>query len=143
MNNYLALEPLLVAELERILDGAAEVRLFDSLNRTTELSKPVTVFVGYAGDTREGEVRGVTQRWTQQWLTVAVVRALKPGEQLRVEAGQIIATLIEGLGGWTPDRQRYGPLSRNTGTGTRYEPGYVEFPLQWETTLTIRSNPHG
>lgn len=144
MDDYLALEPLIKTRLDGLVSGVGIHSLATLGDERSRVQLAPGIFVGYAGDRRGDDVRGALQTWHQGWWTVIAVRSAKggnTGQALRTEAGPLLGAVMQQLGGWTPDRKTYQPLARVAAAAPRYYIGYAEFPLRWETRITIRSTP--
>lgn len=140
MDDYLALETPLKAQLLTLEAGIHVESLADLGDVKSRMQLAPATFVGFAGDRRVEDVPDTLQQWVQQWWTVVAVRKAGggvTGAALREVAGPRMAKVINGLGGWTPDRKQWRPLSRVAAGQPSYYIGYAEFPLLWETRITI------
>jgi len=144
MQDYLGLEEPLQAKLQTLASGLQVRPLADLGDVKSRMQLAPAVFVGFAGDRRAEDVPETIQQWVQQWWTVIAVRAAgggHTGQKLRAAAGPALTEVINALGGWTPDRKQWRPLSRVAAGQPSYYIGYAEFPLLWETRISIPIAP--
>lgn len=150
LSDYLALEPLLLAQLKKILpEGWGAGYLFDLTDVRERQARAPAVFVGFAGDGVESSAGdGSTNRVFQEfWVIVAATtaRQTEAARDLRAKVGKILARLLnsaDGLAGWTPERKTWQPLEYRPGNTARYTAGYVEYPTLWRTRLTVKTTHH-
>jgi len=141
--DYLGLESHLKARLTALADSVPVHSLASLGDVKSRLHLAPAVFVGFAGDERSQDVADTLQQWTQRWWTVIAVKYAggRSAEALRNRAGPLLMNVINQLGGWTPDRSQWQPLRRSAASQPQYFIGYAEFPLQWETRVTIPIQP--
>lgn len=143
MDDYFALEEPLKARVTAISGGLQAHSLADLGDVKSRMQLADAVFVGFAGDRRAEDVPDTLQQWIQQWWTVIAVRTAgggNTGSKLRAAAGPVMMSVINGLGGWTPEPKQFRKLTRVTPGSPSFYIGYAEFPLLWETRLTVPIN---
>ena len=142
MEDYFALEPLLIAYLKTLCTEAEVIPLTDSTDLDQVAPRRVSVFTMFAGeviDFRNGasQLSPTVQVVTQRWLTVVSVQSaarVLDGLQLRQKAGPTLAKL-SGLQG--VKLKGFGPLRRVTPPGPRYKDNFAHFPLLWEVECDL------
>lgn len=142
MDDYLALEPLLKARIQAVVpQGTRVVSIAELGDWKSRAQLAPAVFVGYARDRLDSEAGGSNQAWLQEWWTVVGVRNARNmpgGDALRQQAGPLLATLMQALGGWSEDTTVYRKLRRQNPPQVQYYPGYAEFPQVWQTRVMVR-----
>lgn len=97
-------------------------------------------FVGFDGETVLVDADGGGQILAQRWLVVLVVRnaadTARNGALLR-DAGPLLIDVISALGGWRPDIQYIGPLTRAPAPRPFHGPGIGLFPLAFTVPLYL------
>lgn len=144
MDDYLAFEGPLKARIEALVAQGVRVRSIAELGEWQSRAQLApAVFVGYSRDLLDSSAGGANQAWLQEWWAVIAVRNVADtttGEALRRTAGPLLADVMQGLGGWTPDDSLFRALQRQNSPQTRYYVGYAEFPTLWQTRIVIRGS---
>ena len=136
LNDYLALEPLIVA---RLSDELADLNVKSTWGMAKIIEKfdlPPALLVFLEAD-KPGAVThdGTTHKVEQVWLCVLLVGDAEN------EAGEYISKIIRAMSGWTPDRKIYTPFAR---TASKFAPDYTPngiyyFPLAFSTTFVFNA----
>lgn len=139
---FMSIEPLLVARIgQTVKVPSLKVITASELAGVKENAQPVpAVHVIYDGFTVH-EDKGLVEI-VERWLTVVAVRNLKTarsGEDVRQDAGQILAALFESLLGWQADGVK--PLLPTNPPRPGFNAGYGYFPLAWSARLKKISMP--
>lgn len=142
--NFLALEPLLVARLtEQLADMVPKVHVMSAVDlagvtEATQITPAVhVVYQGY----RVTETRpdGTVVRVVQTWLaTVATrnARNLRTGDAARAEAGLIAGRVAQALMGFKPQATSK-PLRLVNGPGAGFSAGFAYLPLAFDAELVL------
>ena len=137
MTDYLFLEPLLVERIQASVAGLKAVFTASDLAAMEEQAQIApAAHVIYLGDeTGSGPgqqgTMGKTQIVTQQWAVVIAVYYADPadtGYGNRRLAGPLIAALLRGLSGWTP-QDTVKALTRGQPVRAHYANGYGYYPF--------------
>lgn len=139
--NWLALEPLLVARLKaevpelRAVYLAADIAALDVQQDPRDAATPAAhvmylgdqVGAGSAASAGSGEVQMVDQ----VWCVALVVRNARGAEAVRADMGPLLSRVIKSLAGWAPDLPGMRPLKRSSArTAPRFDgKGKAIFPL--------------
>lgn len=134
MDDYLAVEPMIVARLE---DQLADVTVkstwgMPKIPESFDLPPAVLIFLE---DDRPGPESDRSQKVEQVWLCLVVVN--DPGN----EAGSLIAQVIKTMSGWTPDRITFAPFKRvkSTFSPDTSPNGVYYFPLAFSTSFVFNT----
>lgn len=144
IENYLELEPLIVARIEAQVPGLRKVfgmaELATIRERAVQFSPCACVVydgdsvpAGEAARGGQGVAQAVLQRWVV-WLIVRNVRDGKDGAAARTDAGPLLSLLIKALAGWTPTPP-FRPLRRGNAPRPLFEDGAIHFPVLFEAPL--------
>lgn len=141
-DNFLALEPLLIARLEERLDKKIRILSAADLEQVASNQQPTpSVAVLYSGYSLSANV-SAGQRGAmsvhQRWLCVVCARNVTSlsGAQARFCAGAIIAAVIDALQGWRAG-DGFGPMTLGDGANAEFSNGLFYLPLGW--TVPIRN----
>ncbi|MBF0191628.1 MAG: hypothetical protein HQL99_10900 [Magnetococcales bacterium] len=134
MNDYLAVEPLLVARLNDQVNNVTVKSTWGMprIQETFDLPPAVLVFLE---EDRPGQIQlleeGATQQVEQTWLCLVVVADAEN------EAGPLIAQVIQALNGWQPAGEMFSPFKRVKSTFVPdYSPnGVYYFPVAFSTSF--------
>ncbi|MFA7239373.1 MAG: hypothetical protein WC091_04615 [Sulfuricellaceae bacterium] len=141
MDNYLGLEPLLIARLHaaapgfREIIGMADLASMQASRQTTPAA--LVIYQGDAlsgGDSRAGQ--GAVQVVVQTWLVVVAVRNERDtlgGADARCDAGVLITRTLQALSGWQAPGFR--PLVRVNAPKPGFNAGFAYFPLAFEARM--------
>ena len=144
IENYLELEPLIVARVASEVPGLRKVFGMAELASIREKAAQFApcACVVYDGDTvpsgdgargGQGQAQLVLQRWVV-WLIVRNVRDGNAGAAARTDAGPLLSLLITALAGWSPTPTRR-PLRRANAPRPLFEDGVIHFPVLFEAPL--------
>ena len=143
MDNYLALEGLLIARLRDQIPDIPSQGVKDLAGVKTLALPNASLFVYLVGD-HPGETAdlGANQQIRQSWTVEVVVRntfQAATGAGARQEAGPLLAQVIRALSGWTPDFTIYRALYREK---SEVRPGYSDdgflfYPLQFAVNFVF------
>lgn len=141
-DNFLALEPLLVARLvEQLADMVPKVHVLTAVDLTavteaTQLTPAIHVI--YNGHRiAETNSQGTMARIEQTWLAVVAirnVRKLANGEAARADAGLIASRAMRALMGFKPEPSSK-PLVLVNGPASGFSAGYQYLPLAFAAEL--------
>lgn len=143
--NFLALEPLLVAQLKaKLADVLPKIHVLtsadlDSVTEQTQLTPAVHVV--YADYHVAEERRGQTYRVEQTWLAVVVtrnMRALQTGADAREDAGLIAMRVLAALGGFQPAIVSH-PMVLIDGPKGGFRVGHQYLPLAFKAELVVKT----
>lgn len=98
-------------------------------------------FVGFDGEPLMIDTDGGGQILAQRWLVVLVVRNASDTARngaLRRDAGPLLLNVISVLGGWRPDIQYVGNLTRAPAPRPFIGPGVGLFPLAFTVPLYLQ-----
>lgn len=143
MENYLALEPLLIDRLKAEVPDFRAVLGMADLAAIMESSQPTpAAHVVYRGDSPvpgnnsagHGAVQLVAQNW---WVVVAArnVRDTLGGADARADAGVLITKTLRALCGWQPSADFRPLIRRFNTTAPGFNAGFAYFPLAFEARL--------
>lgn len=140
-DNFLALEPLIIARLREQLEPTVYVMSAADLDAIVESTQPApAVHVLYlSGRPTESQDGFVT--FEQTWLTVIVVRNLTDtttGEAARQDAGPLAMQVIDALHRrkLVPARPLLPAKAPNAG----FSAGHFYLPLAWTASISFRSD---
>lgn len=146
MDDLLALEPLLKARLSGCVDGLAgkvfsraELAAVEQYRQAAPAAH--IVYAGYR--VLETKADGRWSRLEQRWYVAIAVKHAGDqvaGDQLREEAGPMLAAVGRALMGWKPSAE-HGCLALITAPAPVYRPGFAFFPLMFATTLVVKGDP--
>jgi len=144
MDDFLSLEPLIVARLKDKVTQARDVASAADL-AGVELSKMKTPALhvlpaGYKPTQSKPGSSGTVQQIEQTWWIVAAVKNLKDpkvGAKAREDAGPLIAATLKALLGWKAGDD-FTPLSMAPGPAPRFESGFARFPLAFKTLISVQ-----
>jgi hypothetical protein len=137
VTDYLFLEPVLVERIKANVQGLKAVLTASDLAAMEEQAQIApAAHVIYLGDEtgigpgQQGTM-GKTQIVTQLWAVVIAVYHADPADTSygnRRLAGPLIASLLRGLSGWTP-QDTVKALTRGQPVRTHYANGYGYYPF--------------
>ncbi len=137
MDNYLEIEPLIVARLRAQIP---DVPVFSSwgqpmIKEMVDLLPSIKVFLE-EDKPEESVAVGRNQKIEQRWLILMVVRDAEE------ESGLLISRIIRALAGWQPEGGRFFPLRRvQSSFMPDYSPnGIFYFPLTFATHFVFNRN---
>ena len=136
MNDYLEVEPLLVARLKEKIPDAQILSSWGQpvIKESHNLPPSVMVFLENDGP-KENVAAGRNQKIEQTWLALVVV------QDAENEAGPLISKVLRTLSGWVPEGNRCGPFKRvRSSYMPDYSPnGIFYFPLSFSTMFVFNS----
>lgn len=141
-DNFLALEPLIIARLREVLPPHVHVLSAADLGKVTEATQPTpAVHVLFVRPRpTEAEQPGFLT-FEQTWLTVVAVRNLTDtttGEAARQEAGLLATQVIGGLHRYKFPIAR--PLTAAPPPNAGFSAGHFYLPLAWTASISFRSD---
>ena len=136
MDDYLAVEPLIVARLNDQLNNVTIKSTWGmpKIQETFDLPPAVLVFLE---EDRPGLVNlledGASQKVEQIWLCLVLVA------DAANEAGPLISQIIKALNGWQPPGETFSPLKRmKSSFAPDYSPsGVYYFPVAFSTSFVF------
>lgn len=142
-DDFMALEPLLVARLELALasDSVYVLTAPDLAYVAEEGQLAPAVHVVYGGHRMvQQQVSGRAVIIEQDWYTVVTVRNVQDhhGADARGDAGPLLSTVFAALAGWTPAGSM-DSLQAAASPMPGYTDGYGYFPLAWTYRALIRA----
>lgn len=138
-NNFLGLEPLIVARLkDRLPPNVSVLSMADTAEIDAAHQPAPAVGVFYNGYTANAErpVRA-TAPVAQTWVTYVVARnlaRLADGTDAREDAGAIASAVIDALHGWRVG-EGFGTLFLTNAPAADYANGLFYLPLGWSVQI--------
>ncbi len=141
--NWLGLEPLLLAHLAAKLDAKVKVLPARDLAGVLENQQIVPAVQIYFGGYRtvESQANGAIQRIEQTWYAVTTVRnaaAQNNGKASRDDAGLISSQVLRYLLGWLPAKNFSRLNLANAPKPAFSKGGYGYIPLGFTTQMSVR-----
>lgn len=141
ITNYFAAEPLIINRIKALAITGLNVHSASFIAGVTDLYKlcPFVVVEPGASETSDG-AEGRLQEDTQQWRVTVGTQHSKDAADVNTSAlaaGAIILPVLQTLVGWQPSAD-YKPLVLIERGQPYYEPGYAEFPFEFETRFSLR-----
>lgn len=140
-DNFLALEPLIIARLREVLPPHVYVLSAADLDAVAESTQPTpAVHLLYLG-CRPAESRDGFLTFEQTWLTVIVVRNLTDttsGAAARQDAGPLAMQVVDAL-----HRRKFPParpLLPVKAPNAGFSAGHFYLPLAWTASISFRSD---
>jgi phage gp37-like protein len=141
-NNFLALEPELVARLRAQLAGVHVLTGVDLAEVTEEKQLTPAVHVVFAGyQVLESRRDGLVSRVEQTWLAVVATRNsrnLATGASARQDAGTLAARVAAALMGHQP-LSAATPLRMEGAPNPMFRGGHQYLPLAFSTELVLKA----
>ena len=147
VTDYLFMEPLLVERVKASVPGLKAVLTAPDMAAMAEQAQITpAAHVIYLGDeigTGIGDqgTLGKTQIVTQLWAVVLAVYYADPSDSgfgSRRLAGPLIADLLRGVSGWTPEGN-VKPLTRGQPAQARYANGYGYYPFVFRAQFVFKT----
>jgi hypothetical protein len=145
MDNFLALEPLLMARLKAQL-GALKVHVLaqadlDGVKENEQLN-PALHVIYQGAEPKDVRSDGRAARFEQTWLVVVATRnvaSIKTGEDARLAAGALATVVLSALMGHKPTTSSK-PLRLTSAPGPVYRQGFMYVPFAFTAEVTV-TNP--
>ena len=143
VENWLSLEPLLIARLVAKLDSKVKVLPARDITGIVESAQHTPAVHIYFGGYRPlgDQVNGAIQQIEQTWYAVTAVRhpaAQQNGQASRNEAGQLSSQVLRYLLGWSPGKD-YTRLQLAAAPRPLFSKGGFGYvPLGFTTRLSVR-----
>jgi hypothetical protein len=138
IDNFLFLEPLIVARLQEHLPSDVQVLTAPALADMAEAGRRLpAVFVVYDGYQVAEDNPGFLTV-TQTWVTWAAVRNsanLREGAPAREDAGSLLHQMRVALSRWKPEGAK--PLRLSAAPNPIYTDGHAYFPLAWTSAIAL------
>lgn len=139
-DNFLALEPLIIARLAERLDRKIHILSAADLGQIHGNQQPTpSVAVLYGGynvspQPTSGQRGAVGTR--QTWMSVVCTRNVTSisGAEARLSVGAIAAAVIDALQGWRAG-DGFGPLALTNGASAEFVNGLFYLPLAWDAPV--------
>lgn len=144
MDDYFAVQSMIIDRLKERVDGLREVRGAGNGPREVGRATPLLLVAFHAEtllDSPGAKVRGeqlVVQSWRLELITHAT-RDVKEGGGNRELAGPLLARINQALLGWKPGAG-YSPLERAAAPGAEYKDGFGHFFQIFHTRVVIRGD---
>ncbi|MBF0098021.1 MAG: hypothetical protein HQM04_16290 [Magnetococcales bacterium] len=135
MDNYFAVEPLIVARLKEQLFSTVTVQSIWGMPKIQEVPEllPSVLVLLEADQPGEINLYGAAQKIEQVWTCIVVVK------DAATEAGPLISQVIQALNGWQPAGTDFSPLRRiKSGFSHDHSPSTAfYFPLAFSTSFVF------
>ncbi|MBF0098355.1 MAG: hypothetical protein HQM04_12455 [Magnetococcales bacterium] len=135
MDDYFAVEPLIVARLRERLSSNITVQPTWGIAKIQEVPEllPAVLVLLEADQPGEINLSGAAQKIEQIWTCIVVVK------DAASEAGPLISQVIQALNGWKPKDTDFSPFRRiKSGFSHDYSPSTAfYFPLAFSTSFVF------
>lgn len=133
-DNFLALEPLIIARLREVLPPHVHVLSAADLGKVTEATQPTPAVHVLYRNFKPLDPASSVLKGEQRWLTVIAVRNLTDidsGEAARQEGGLLAAKVLDAMFWFTPDLTGAGRLQPVAPPDAGFSAGHFYLPLAW------------
>lgn len=143
--SFLALEPLLIDRLEKLIPAARQVRSVSDMNEVTNSGENLpAIFVLPNGRTVEKvDSTAKKTKYEERWLVVVKVKCVRRGgsapDVLRESAGSLLLDVYNALAGWVP-APGLDVLTPISPPDDAISGGFGFFPLAFRTGFVVSAD---